>query len=271
MKQIIPFKRDLLFTTKISEITSISLEHNLKMESNDCIAGEMLISGDYKITDASVNREHFVFNIPFEITLDHRYNIDNAKVDIDDFYYEIINDEILRINIDVSIDGVEVVDDYNLKEEPEEVIEEPVDEPPLNEEELVREENEVLEELENEFEVVTEKELEEEKERDEIMKEKVSEKEEEMRIPDAFKAAVDDDVPPAANMIDGEKIRSLFDSFDDKDETFSTYHVYIVRNDDTLESIMNKYNVTKEDLCLYNNVDELKIGDKIIIPKLRNE
>ena len=56
-----------------------------------------------------------LFLISHSKSLDHRYNIDNAKVDIDDFYYEIINDEILRINIDVSIDGVEVVDDYNLK------------------------------------------------------------------------------------------------------------------------------------------------------------
>ena len=38
MKQIIPFKKELLFKTKVSEITSISLEHNLSLKEADLIS-----------------------------------------------------------------------------------------------------------------------------------------------------------------------------------------------------------------------------------------
>ena len=49
-------------------------------------------------------------------------------------------------------------------------------------------------------------------------------------------------------------------------ETYKSYTVYIVRENDTLESILNKYSTSKELLEPYNNLEELKIGDKIIIP-----
>ena len=253
MKQIIPFSKDLLFTTKISEITSISLEHNLKFEENDYITGEMLISGDYKITDASINRENFIFNIPFEINLDKKYNLNNVVIDIDDFYYEIINDEVLRINIDVLVDGIEMLD---------EIIEEEVEEL-----ELVRDDS--LEDLEDEFVEVDEEDL----ERKDIMEESLVEVDvrEESSDTEVFQEKEENPVAVDKPAIDSEKIRSLFDSFDDKDETFSTYHVYIVRKEDTVESIVTKYGVTKEDLIVYNNLEELKLGDKIIIPKIRNE
>ena len=35
MKQILPFVKDISFQTKINEITSIALEHNLKMENDN--------------------------------------------------------------------------------------------------------------------------------------------------------------------------------------------------------------------------------------------
>ncbi|MFA7689155.1 MAG: LysM peptidoglycan-binding domain-containing protein, partial [Bacilli bacterium] len=68
-----------------------------------------------------------------------------------------------------------------------------------------------------------------------------------------------------------EKIKSLFDSIDDTDETHSTYKVYIVREEDNLESIILKYNINKEELAHYNNIDDIKLGDKLIIPYNKNE
>ena len=35
MRQIIPFKKDLLFKTKVSEITSISLEHSIAIKNSE--------------------------------------------------------------------------------------------------------------------------------------------------------------------------------------------------------------------------------------------
>ena len=53
MKQIIPFVKDISLNSKIEEITSIALEHNLKMENNDSIVGVFTISGKYKINEIS--------------------------------------------------------------------------------------------------------------------------------------------------------------------------------------------------------------------------
>ena len=105
MKQIIPFKKELLFKTKVNEITSISLEHTLSLKNEDQIAGSFQITGDYKMTNSSINKEQFEFNLPFEIELDDKYNPETITIDIDNFYYEIINNEALKVNIDVYLEG----------------------------------------------------------------------------------------------------------------------------------------------------------------------
>ena len=63
MKNIIPFKKDVIFKTNLSEITSISLENTLNVEK-DIVKGEFLISGEYKISDNSTSVEPFELNIP---------------------------------------------------------------------------------------------------------------------------------------------------------------------------------------------------------------
>ena len=50
MKNIIPFKKDVIFKTKISEITSISLENSLSI-NKDVVSGEFIIGGEYKVSD----------------------------------------------------------------------------------------------------------------------------------------------------------------------------------------------------------------------------
>jgi len=61
-------------------------------------------------------------------------------------------------------------------------------------------------------------------------------------------------------------VGSLFSSFKDEDETFSTYSIYIVRNNETIETIMEKYKVKREDLENYNDLSNIQIGTKLIIP-----
>ena len=56
-------------------------------------------------------------------------------------------------------------------------------------------------------------------------------------------------------------------SFTDDDES-SSYIVYIVRENDTIETILEKYNVSIEKLKEYNDLTEIKKGDKIIIPNV---
>ena len=65
---------------------------------------------------------------------------------------------------------------------------------------------------------------------------------------------------------DNGKVESLFTKFLDDEDTYSTYKVYIVRENDTIESIIEKYSITKEELEEYNDLDNIKLFDKIIIP-----
>ena len=101
MKQIVPFKKELPFKTKVSDITSISLERDLNVLDDGIISGVFHITGDYKMNEGSINREDFSFDLPFDITLDPRYDIKTVNSDIDDFYYDIINDDTLKVNIDL--------------------------------------------------------------------------------------------------------------------------------------------------------------------------
>ena len=68
--------------------------------------------------------------------------------------------------------------------------------------------------------------------------------------------------------LDTEEVKTLFDNFDDSNETYATYRICIVKESDTLESITLKYNVSKELLKQYNDISEQKIGDKLIIPSV---
>lgn len=276
MKQVIPFKKDIIFKTKISDITSISLEHTLSFE-DDCISGDFILSGDYKMTEASVNKEDFYYKLPFDIALDSRYDTSKLKIEIEDFYYEIINSDVLRVNIEVSIDGLEeknIIDEFsketNKKEEPTILdikdeffnLEKDID---SLQEELVRNH----EHLNKSNEV--------------IIDEKIDDSENEIQIQEANINNILNDLNENQNNIgsdeiimeqktnvDTNEIKSLFNNLDNED-TFSTYHVYILRSEDTIESVMAKYNINKDTLSQYNDIENLKLGDKIIIPALIND
>ena len=141
MKNIIPFKKEVIFKTNISEITSISLEHTLSLE-NDKVQGNFIVNGEYKVSDSSTTVETFNLELPFEIIIDEKYDTKKAIIDIDDFYYEIVNNNVLSISIDVLIDKLEekpIIEDFTLIDETpnREIIEEEITE---NEKEEVKEE-----------------------------------------------------------------------------------------------------------------------------------
>lgn len=84
---------------------------------------------------------------------------------------------------------------------------------------------------------------------------------EEKKIEKVFK---EEDMP----RVDTDDVKNIFDNFDDSSETYSTYKVCIVKENDNIESIILKYNITKELLEQYNDISDIKIGDKLIIPSL---
>ena len=63
-----------------------------------------------------------------------------------------------------------------------------------------------------------------------------------------------------------KKIKTLFNTDSDTEE-YITYQIYIIRDGDTVDSIIAKYDIDVESLKEYNDISDLKIGDKIIIPR----
>ena len=58
---------------------------------------------------------------------------------------------------------------------------------------------------------------------------------------------------------------NVFDGFNEE-EKYVTYRVYRVLPEDTVDKIIEKYHVTKEELAKYNDIAAIKAGDKLIIP-----
>ena len=300
MKQVIPFKKDIIFKTKISDITSISLEHTLSVD-HDSVSGDFILSGDYKMTEASVNKENFYYKLPFDIALDSRYDTSKLKIEIEDFYYEIINSDVLRVNIEVSVDGLEekeIESDENIlneeKNDKEPTILDIDDDAFQNledkidslQEELVRNHEHINNLDKHIFEEINDTENEIKMPEAEIIEEDKNDKEEiideqqEYQTPKPIVGPPIIGKPQSEEMnmkeneekinINTQEIKSLFSNLNEE-ETFSTYHVYIMRSEDTLESVMAKYSVTKDILEKYNDVENIKLGDKIIIPALIND
>ena len=191
MKKIIPFSKNIVFNTNIEEINSISLEHNIKLVSDNELAGEFIISGDYKESNNVLNNETFIYNIPFNIVLDNKYSSDNIKLDIDNFEYDLVSNNTLNINITISLDGVEIL--------PDPIVQSSEEEPVFKEEEK-------------------------------------------------------------------KEVTSVFDNFDDTDDQYVTYNVHIYREKDEINEIIKTYNTTKEELEEYNDLSNISLGSKIIIP-----
>lgn len=250
MKQIIPFKKDLPFKTKVSDITSISLERKIEILDGGIVTGTFYITGDYKMNEGSINREKFSFDLPFDITLDPRYDVSSVKADIEDFYYDVINEDTLKVNIDLYIEA-EYLPDTSLDNNV--LTEEDKSDNEMND---VQKEDESVEEDRN---VIIESKSDSKKDEDiEIEKGKedtsLKIKNGDMNDSDIERNDVDD----FAN--------DLFSNLDNT-ETYTTYYVYIVKEDDTIDKIISLYGVTKEDIENYNDITSIKPGDKVIIPK----
>lgn len=110
MNLIIPFEKKVKFDTPISEICSISLEHEITKNDSE-ILGNFLITGTYKEHELSVNKTDFSFTLPFSVELTTRVDLSSLDMSIDNFTYD-LNGSDLDIKIDYVIEAQE------LKEEP---------------------------------------------------------------------------------------------------------------------------------------------------------
>ena len=60
----------------------------------------------------------------------------------------------------------------------------------------------------------------------------------------------------------------VMDSVKSADETFVTYHIHIMKETDTIETVCAKYNTNESILSDYNDLSTLTIGEKLVIPDL---
>ena len=278
MKKVVPFTKTISFRTMIAEITDIEVNHTLALNENHEVVGDILVDGKYKMTDASQIEEEFHYKLPFTIDIDERYNLDNLEIIISDFYFEIINEEDLKINVEIEMDGIEenklpkLEEKKNSLEEVSEVLD--------TEEDFVRnKEDDILipveiEEKKEKLEVPQDNPL--HKLAEEIKKDILTE---DIPLVEVTKQEAKKEIKKETTSVKQEKdnntsstnMSSIFSSLASSEETFSTYYVYMVRETDTIESIVDKYQTTKEELQNYNDLTNVKVGSKLIIPCASNE
>ena len=222
-------EKELLFKNNIKEITSISLDSNYKVKEKELV-GEFIINGDYKLHEISLNKEKFNFKIPFKEELEYDIESDSIKLEITNFEYDYRKDELL-VNIEYVITGdrkdVLIFDDSETLEEFLESREiEVID---------VRPETEKIENV-----II--------KEEKELTEEQIIEN------------------PKDDRNIENINEEKLLNNINKPKDNFISYKIYKIEENDTLEKIVLNYKTTIEDLKEYNDLNNLQINDKIIIP-----
>ena len=314
MRKVISFDKELEFKTMIGEITSISLDQDLSFQDDSTVSGELVVSGKYKLTAASRLEDDFLFHLPMEIVLTERLDSKTRNVTIEDFRYEVEDNDILLCHIDLLVEGVEIIDDIESDSSDSDIREttgssasEIVDsshdagiKSELSEEELRPVEvTDIVTPIESTFSIPVVSNEREEPFMDIVpaISSNASDKSIDVDVDISVNNNVTDtadtntnvntntninssaiansssnamietvDTKDLKDQDESDGVGSLFSSFKDSDETFATYSVYIFRANDTIEMIMDKYQVTKEELESYNDLLSLTIGSKVIIP-----
>lgn len=248
MKSVIPFTKELEFTTKVKEITSISLEREFEVKDGS-VEGNLFVTGDYKSHEISVNIIPFSFKIPFTIEIPLELDQDSIRIEISDFAYDMIGEDKIKVNIELELEGEEKVIPKE-DEEPEEsetVVEVDADEiikdlEERQEEEAKEEEKEVPEEepntVEESLENTEEKEVSDEN-REEVKAETLKESE-----------------------------TMILTNVTGTEDEYTTYHIHMVKEGETVETICTMYNSNASILGDYNDLNNVVPGEKLIIPSI---
>ena len=248
MNCVIPFTKDIQFKTTIASIISVSLEHEYTI-NDDEILGNFIITGEYKTHEVSINKEKFEYVLPFSVNLTK--DVDRSALDfnIENFTYEIVENNTLRVNIEYSINAPETRENlFEPVEDCDENLETLLDD--LDHEEIAETTSERNDELEAD-----------EKEETLEIKEKNFK-----NVNEEAKECEDKMEEKTTRNIDEEAKTTIIESINNDEESFVTYHIHIMKENDSLESICIKYNTTENVLKEYNDLTNIALGDKIIIP-----
>lgn len=263
MKMNIPYEKEIVFNTKIADITSISLEYEANVFDED-IEGEFIISGDYKIHELSVNKEPFKYRIPFSVSLTDDIIRDSIKYDINNFTYEVIDEDTLKVNIEFGVD-YEVVKEKIAKEENKELVKEAItfdneDEEPNDtkerEDKAAIELNNLLDDIELNNEISNNK----IKDNTSIKDNEIADNNVEVKVKNTTE-----------NTTDNANKEVVLNNVSNALNTYVTYHIHILSDGEDINTIINKYKVNKELIDEYNSNLEWVMGEKVIIPELQDE
>jgi hypothetical protein len=245
MNTKIPFTKDITFEKKVSEITSISLEHEIKV-LDGVLKGNFIVSGDYKSHEVSVNKEPFSYMLPFEIELSQDIDTETIEFMIDDFTYEIIDNTDLRVNID-----------FNILASKKEIVEEP--------ESIFEDASELFSDNDEERETINQENV---NNLEDILNEEVVETKDEV-LPQEVEDNLRDQVAVQSTIKEVSE-DTIINSIKNTDDEYTTYHIHMVSDGETVETICTMYNSNLNILGEYNELGELNAGDKVIIPE-KNE
>lgn len=198
---------------------------------DDTIEGYFDVTGSYKVTMSSVETESFMFTIPFTIALSSLIDKDTIDLKLSDFNYSVEKD-VLHLKMFLDMDYQEI----EIKEDTE------------DNEEIDNMINDLMDK-ESTIDIKSPSEF-----HNEVMLDNVLDSKEEVSTKEK---------------VSEKNFNTIFNEV--KESNFSKYKVYIMRSEDTLESILVKYNVTMDEIKEYNDIDNINIGSKIVIPYNKNE
>ncbi|MCI8575059.1 MAG: LysM peptidoglycan-binding domain-containing protein [Bacilli bacterium] len=247
MKSIIPYKKEISFGSKIAEITSMSLEHEINLNPEE-VTGNFIISGDYKSHEVSVNREPFFYKLPFSIEITDHVDLDTFQFEITDFSYDILNDDTVEVDIEFAVSAEE------LEEEVDEASVEPAEESEKTEE---REQPEMVEEEDLTRLIETPEE--------EVMIKQMLDNEEKEEERVNIEPMITETKVIKEDMKESEE--TIIQNVNPMDDSYATYHIHIVNSGETVETICTMYHSNLGLLSEYNDMSQVAVGDKIIIPR----
>ena len=250
MRENFEIEKELKFNNNLAEILSISLEEKHEIVDKKLV-GSFLISGEYKIHEISLNKEKFNFKIPFEYEIKSDIEESSISLNITDFIYD-VKDGSLFVTISYELNGdrkdillfddEEDLDEFLKSREVELVIDDVI--------------NDIDDSLTKSDEVINEN----------LIKEEIVDEAE--RVDEEIKYKNDEVILTEKNEdrdIDVAK-QNLLNSVKVDDDDYITYQIHIVKENDTLESILVKYNMSLDELKEYNDFNSLSLGMKLIIP-----
>ena len=230
MKSVIPFTKELEFATKVSEITSISLEREFVLKDGN-VEGNMMVTGEYRSHEVSVNLIPFSFKIPFSIALSENVIDDSVSLEISDFAYDMVDDNKIKVHIELELEFKEEEKDEDDEEDTRQVIDES---------------DVLISMMEN-----NEDSVDDSNGNEEIVEESVEE----------ISNDSVNDIPMENPVLESKPFLQT-----EVSDEYMTYHIHILKEGETLETLCAMYHVTGSFISEYNDISNLTTGDKILIP-----